>query len=84
MMGGMMTGMGLWMGLWALVGIVIVALAVVGAVWAARELGQRTRAGQAQAELPADGPREILRRRYAAGEIDEDEYLRRLSGMSQH
>ncbi len=34
-------------------------------------------------ELPADGPREILRRRYATGEIDEDEYLRRLSGLSQ-
>lgn len=27
--------------------------------------------------------REILRRRYAAGEIDEDDYLRRLSGLTQ-
>ncbi|MEV7964455.1 SHOCT domain-containing protein [Sphaerisporangium sp. NPDC088356] len=36
------------------------------------------------AELPAaDNPREILKRRYAAGEIDEDEYLRRMSGISQ-
>jgi putative membrane protein len=35
-------------------------------------------------ELPAgDSPREILKRRYAAGEIDEDEYLRRMSGLSQ-
>ncbi|GAA3826871.1 hypothetical protein GCM10022226_54630 [Sphaerisporangium flaviroseum] len=32
---------------------------------------------------PADNPREILKRRYAAGEIDEDEYLRRMSGLSQ-
>ncbi|WP_326824615.1 SHOCT domain-containing protein [Streptosporangium sp. NBC_01756] len=31
----------------------------------------------------SDDPREILRRRYAAGEIDEDEYLRRMSGLSQ-
>ncbi|WP_271220721.1 SHOCT domain-containing protein [Streptosporangium carneum] len=30
-----------------------------------------------------DDPREILKRRYAAGEIDEDEYLRRMSGLSQ-
>jgi putative membrane protein len=35
-------------------------------------------------ELPAaENPREILKRRYAAGEIDEDEYLRRMSGISQ-
>ncbi|GLW10767.1 hypothetical protein Misp01_58950 [Microtetraspora sp. NBRC 13810] len=32
---------------------------------------------------PHEDPREILRRRYAAGEIDEDEYLRRMSGLSQ-
>ncbi|GAA2900837.1 hypothetical protein GCM10010517_66550 [Streptosporangium fragile] len=32
--------------------------------------------------VPED-PREILKRRYAAGEIDEDEYLRRMSGLSQ-
>jgi len=52
-------------------------------VWAVRELGQRSRAGRERAELPVDGPQEILRRRYATGEIDEDEYLRRLSGLSQ-
>jgi putative membrane protein len=82
-MGGMMAGMGLWVILWALVGVVVLALAVAGAVWAARELDQRTHGDRERAELPGDGPREILRRRYAAGEIDEDEYLRRLSGLSQ-
>lgn len=30
-----------------------------------------------------ESPREILKRRYAAGEIDEDEYLRRMSGLNQ-
>lgn len=30
-----------------------------------------------------DDPRAILKRRYAAGEIDEDEYFRRMSGLSQ-
>ncbi|GIH27975.1 hypothetical protein Aph01nite_62850 [Acrocarpospora phusangensis] len=29
-----------------------------------------------------EDPREILRRRYAAGEIDEAEYLRRLSTLA--
>jgi hypothetical protein len=28
-------------------------------------------------------PEGILRRHYAAGEIDEDEYLRRMSGLSR-
>ncbi|MGV9304382.1 SHOCT domain-containing protein [Nonomuraea sp. NPDC003727] len=35
------------------------------------------------ARPPKDSPREILKRRYAAGEIDEDEYLRRMSGLNQ-
>ncbi len=34
-------------------------------------------------ELPGDSAKAILKRRYAAGEIDEDEYLRRMSGISQ-
>ncbi|MGW4421054.1 SHOCT domain-containing protein [Streptosporangium sp. NPDC004631] len=41
------------------------------------------RASRADRRPAADEPREILRRRYAAGEIDEDEYLRRMSGLSQ-
>ncbi|GII78490.1 hypothetical protein Sru01_34720 [Sphaerisporangium rufum] len=44
----------------------------------------RTWTPRGHKELPAaDDPKEILRRRYAAGEIDEDEYLRRMSGLSQ-
>lgn len=82
-MGGMMTGMGLWMIVWALAGVVILVLAVAGGVWVARELGQRTRGDRERAGLPGDGPQEILRRRYAAGEIGEDDYLRRLAGLSQ-
>lgn len=41
------------------------------------------RASKVDRRSAADEPREILRRRYAAGEIDEDEYLRRMSGLSQ-
>ena len=35
------------------------------------------------AQLPRETPKQILQRRYAAGEINEDEYLRRMSGLSQ-
>lgn len=58
---------------------VILTLAVSGPVWLVRELG-KGRGHQRKALV--DDPVEILRRRYAAGEIDEDDYLRRLSGLS--
>jgi putative membrane protein len=83
-MGGMMTAMGLWLVVWVLAGAAIVALAAAGAVWAARGLGLPGHRGRERPGLPADGAQQILRRRYAAGEIDEDEYLRRLAGLSQH
>ncbi|WP_246204467.1 SHOCT domain-containing protein [Streptomyces tailanensis] len=45
----------------------------------------RNTAGKDTTSRPADAeaPEDILRRRYAAGEIDEDEYLRRMSGLGQ-
>lgn len=79
MMDGIM-GVGVWMMLlWGLIALVILGLAVAGAVWLARTLSHRN----SPAVPGPDGPREILQRRYAAGEIDEDEYLRRLSGLDQ-
>ncbi len=70
--------------LWGLVGLVLLALVIVGLVWLVRLLIQNT-ANQDTTSRPADAeaPEDILRRRYAAGEIDEDEYLRRLAGLSQ-
>lgn len=56
------------MGLWWLL---IVAVAVLGG-WAL------TRAGRRGGEVSAE---ELLRRRYAAGEIDETEYRRRLETL---
>ncbi|MFJ2033485.1 SHOCT domain-containing protein [Streptosporangium sp. NPDC087985] len=53
----------------------LIAAAVIG-------VALMVRGSMARGPLP-DDPREILRRRYAAGEIDEDEYLRRMSGLSQ-
>ncbi|MBB2910999.1 putative membrane protein [Streptosporangium becharense] len=55
--------------------IVVIVVVIVGAAEMLRSIG-------ALGPLP-DEPREILRRRYASGEIDEDEYFRRMSGLSQ-
>jgi putative membrane protein len=76
--GGMMGGMAAWMFLWALVGIAILVLAVVGIVWLVRRSDHR----QPIESTRVEPPEELLRRRYAAGEIDEDEYLRRQSGLN--
>lgn len=67
----MIGGMTLWMLLWAAV--------VLGAVWLARSLRDGSR-GRPREVSSAE---EVLRRRYAAGEIDEDEYLWRLSESEQ-
>ncbi len=73
-----MGGMMLWMVLWGLVGIAVLALGVLGSVWLIRNLSGRT-----TPELPeVESAEETLRRRYAAGEIDEDEFFRRQSGLS--
>jgi putative membrane protein len=58
--------------------IALVAAVVLGVLLVARASAER-RPPQPDPEDPS----EILKRRYAAGEIDEDEYLRRMSGLSQ-
>jgi len=73
-MGGM-GGMMLWMLIWGLVGLALLALMVVGIVWLVRR-------GNGSNQLtPPESPDALLRRRYAAGELDEDEYLRRRAGL---
>ncbi|MGH3987429.1 MAG: SHOCT domain-containing protein [Pseudonocardiaceae bacterium] len=71
------------MGLWGLLVIVtllaVLVLAVLGCVW----LYRRLRAEQHNAgTVDHDSARAKLRERYAAGEIDDEEYERRLSGLS--
>ncbi len=60
------------------VAFVLAVLAAVGfgVAWLTSTVQERRRARE-------EDPKEILKRRYAAGEIDEDEYLRRMSGLSQ-
>ncbi|MEV6862532.1 SHOCT domain-containing protein [Streptosporangium subroseum] len=55
--------------------IAVIAVVVIGIALVVR--------GSTASKPALDDPREILKRRYAAGEIDEDEYLRRMSGLSQ-
>ena len=75
----MMDGMGgmmMWMLLWGVVGLALIGFAVVGIVVMVR-LGNRDRD-----RIPGvESPDEVLKRRYAAGEIGEDEYLSRRAGL---
>lgn len=79
-----MMGMGAGMA-WMLVCGGLVLLLVLAAATLLARSGNVTlhpegeRAGAPPAE---PSPAELLRRRYALGEIDEDEYFRRLSGLS--
>ncbi len=63
-----MAGMMGWMLIWALAGVALLVAIVLGTIWLIRRGG-----GSADR---VDSPEEILRRRFAVGEIDEDEYFR--------
>ena len=69
-------GMGWTMIFWPLIWLVV----IVVVVWvAARAIGGRSRVGSGS--LRDDSPEAILKRRYARGEIDREEYDRRLSDV---
>ncbi len=76
--GMMMGGMGAWMVLWGLVGLAILALAMVGIIWLVR----RSAPSAASASWQRESADDILRRRYASGEIDEEQFHRRMSMLS--
>ena len=79
----MMNSMGMWGGLgmllWGLIGLPILVLAVLAIIWLPRDLGRRHREPSPE---PGPTPRDILRRRYAAGEISEEEYRQRTSALA--
>jgi putative membrane protein len=78
-MGGMeMGGMMLGMAIWGLLGLALLALAIVATVWLARRMNATGDPSPAR-----ESPEDILRRRYAAGELDEDEYLSRRAGLRE-
>jgi putative membrane protein len=61
-----------WMGLWWLLGIALLVLVV----WAIARA-----AGGQNATRGEESPETTLKRRYARGEIDRDEYERQLSDL---
>lgn len=75
-MGGAMM---VWMAVWALITVGALVLIVLGIL----RLTHSLRRDRDADRVEHDTPREILDRRYADGEIDEDEYLTRVSGLTQ-
>jgi putative membrane protein len=63
--------------------IVLVAAVVVAVVFALRGMTMGGQAGQSPPRSAPEGPspKDILKRRYAAGEIDREEFLQRLRDL---
>lgn len=68
-----MEPMGGWMALWWVAGIVVLLLLARLVAGSAGRLSTRG----------DETPEQILKRRYAKGEIERDEYLRRLEDLRQ-
>lgn len=89
MMDGMMDGMmgmggtGLWGLLTLLTLIAALVVAVLGSVWFSRQLQSRPTSSVPDAGgSHDDAALNRLRERFAAGDIDEDEFERRLSALT--
>ena len=81
MMGGMTGAMGIWAFLVILTLLAVLVVAILASIWLVRKL--REDGGSAALSRDGGGAHEALRRRYAAGEIDDDEYERRLSALGR-
>jgi putative membrane protein len=79
--GGMMGAMGIWMFLVVITVVAVLVAAVLGSIWLVRRLREDGRDPVFPGE--DDGTHEELRRRYAAGEIDDEEYERRLAVLNR-
>jgi putative membrane protein len=62
-----------WMSVWMLLGLVVFLAAVAGAVYLGVQLTQR--------DDEEEGAQDVLDRRFAAGEIDAQEYAERRSTL---
>jgi len=75
-----MTGM-LGVVMWLMMGLMLLGLATGSIAWVRRRLQRRSASPQARHE--GETAEEVLRRRYAAGEIDRDEYQRRQRDLTE-
>lgn len=71
MMSGWVNG---WMTLWAVLALALVVLAVVATIWLLKHLN-----GSGTGEEHG----KVLERRYAAGDIDRDEFLQRREDLAR-
>lgn len=62
--------------------VLVIAALVLGVRWLIRQNNQDRSAGPPAAKPAAEDPLEVLRHRYARGEIDEEEYERRRKTLS--
>jgi putative membrane protein len=82
MMNGMSDGMGLWGLVMSLTMLAALALTVLGAVWLYQRLTiTHTDATAIPIGPSGDAAQTRLRERYASGEIDDEEFERRLSAL---
>lgn len=77
-------GMGAWMGLWGLISLALLVLLILLIIWLSRTMFASSRSRGEQLPRPADDTLDILRRRYAAGEIDDEEFHRRRNNLREH
>lgn len=77
--GGMMGGFAIW---GVLIVLLLVALAVGITLLATSLVRHAPKSGDTARADPT--PEDILRRRYASGEIDDDEFKRRLAALKSH
>lgn len=80
--GGMMAAMGIWAVVLIATVVAVLVAAVLASIWLVRRLRHDRTTLRDGADADADAE-DILRRRYAAGEIDDDEYQRRRSLLSR-
>ncbi|MFE0964365.1 SHOCT domain-containing protein [Streptomyces fungicidicus] len=70
-------------GPWILFLPLVWALAIGGGIALLRRTAWRGRRGPARPTVADDSPIKVLGHRFASGEIDEDEYWRRLSVLDE-
>ena len=61
--------------------IIFVVAIIVAIVFLVRYLGQSQSAAPPAVGTGSESPKDILKRRYAAGEIDREEYLQKLGDL---